>query len=280
MIIGAHISSSGNLLNIFAKAKILGIDCIQCFASPPTNWSFKDISDETATEFTKTKNEYKISPIFFHGIYLMNFASTNPYLIEQSQKSLINYLNLSVKLKINGVIFHLGSTKDKTFQDRFNDLLANLQYVLEHSNPRSILIFENSAGAGGTIGRKIEEFEKIISKLKQYKNRIKFCFDTCHAFASGYDFTTQNGVESLKAEIDKSIGLQNVVAIHANDSRGSLGENKDRHENIGNGKIGLNGFKMLAQDNFFNSLPWILEVPGFENTGPDTQNIKILKSLM
>jgi len=279
MIISAHVKAQGGVFGAFASADELGVKSFQSFASAPSNWYFRQSTDEEINTYVKRKNEGNYGPIFFHGIYLLNFASTNPDLIAKSNESIINYLNLSAKLKIDGVIFHIGSTKEQNFADRKSDLIKNLQYVLAQSDPKSILVFENSAGAGGTIGKKIEEFEQIWEGLKKFQERIRFCFDTCHAFASGYDFRTIEGINKLKQDLDKSIGKQNVIALHVNDSKGELGANRDRHDNIGEGKIGMEGFKLLAKDEFFNSLPWILEVPGFDNKGPDKQNIAILESL-
>lgn len=279
MTIGAHVSSAGGLINIFDNADKIGAQAIQSFASPPSNWNFKMPDKEQIKAYLERRAQGNYGPITFHGIYLMNFASENPLLIEKSITSLSNYLNLSAKLEMDGVIFHTGSTKDVPFEQRINDIIKNLSTVLEQTNSKSRMLFENSAGAGGTVGKKITEFEGIWDGLSKYRDRLGFCFDTCHAFASGYDVRTQDGLETLKRDLDNSIGKENVRALHVNDSKGPLGENKDRHENIGEGQIGLAGFKLLAHDEFFGSLPWILEVPGFENSGPDKKNLDIVRAL-
>lgn len=280
MTIGAHVSANGGLVNIFNNAEKLGVKALQCFASPPSNWNFKDLSSEDSRAFIESRISGKYGPIFFHGIYLMNFASENSDLVKKSNEILVNYLNLSVKLGIDGVIFHIGSTKEKSFQERVDSIVANIKDVLKKSNPKSILIFENSAGAGGTVGKSLDQFKSILENLNQFQNRIRFCFDTCHAFASGYDLRDQTGLNLLKKDIADNIGLDNVVALHINDCKGELGSNKDRHANIGQGNIGLAGFKLLAHDSFFNSIPWILEVPGFNNNGPDRKNVEILETLV
>ncbi len=279
MKIGAHIAGNGDIKKIFEKARDLDLEAVQIFASAPTNWLPAVWTKEKISLFKKLKKNSKITKIYFHGIYLINLASERSFFVHQSKQSLIADLNLSVDLGADGVIFHIGSSKEKSFSDRKGEVVKNIIDILKKSDPRSTLIFENSAGAGGTIGKKMDEFASIWQELKSYSSRIKFCFDSCHAFASGYDIRNIEGVNKLKKDIEKSVGLDQVVVLHINDCLGDLGSNRDRHANIGEGKIGIEGFKFLAQDNFFSELPWILEVPGFENNGPDKKNIDILKNL-
>jgi apurinic endonuclease APN1 len=149
--------------------------------------------------------------------------------------------------------------------------------VLDATPDDAWLILENSAGMGGAIGSKFAELGRIIRDVGS--ERVKVCLDTCHTFAANYDVATRAGLDSTMAEFDKEIGLDRLVAVHANDSKAPLGGGLDRHANIGEGHIGREGFLNILSHPAFSDMPFLLEVPGFDNEGPDAQNVAILKEL-
>jgi len=276
MIFGAHIKISKGFDKAILQAKKMGLSAIQIFASAPQNWNPSHITNEQAENFAKKCQEAGIKYIFFHGIYLINLASENKFLLENSKKSLISYLNINAKMKGNGVIFHLGSTKGQDFAKLKPQIIKCLDEILAKSDSHSTLILETSAGSGNNIGDTFLELAGIYKGIKN-KVRIGFCLDTAHTFASGYDWR-KNPVNILK-EFDKIIGLAKLVCLHINDSKSGLFSHVDRHENVGHGKLGDETFRKILHLPQIQKIPLILEVPGFDNKGPDLENIKKLKEL-
>lgn len=277
MIIGAHVSAAGGAINAISRAKELGITAIQIFASPPRNWNPPKITSEDALNFKKAAIENNISHIFLHAIYLTNIASLNPFIITKSKKSLIEYLNVSSLIGSNGVVFHSGYGSGKTFDEVKDNVIDNINEILENSDLKSTLIIETNAGQKNAIGASFEQIKELINGIKSPK-RIGVCLDTAHTFASGYDWVNK-GAKEIINEFDQKIGLEYLKAIHCNDSKSDFNSHVDRHENIGQGKIGDKVFKELLHLESIKNIPFILETPGFANTGPDQKNIDHLKEL-
>jgi apurinic endonuclease APN1 len=203
-------------------------------------------------------------------------ASKNPFLLQNAKRSLIDYLNINAQMEGSGVIFHIGSTKGKSFTEVKPQIIAAINEILEKSDSRSILILETSAGAGNTIGDTFEELKDIYQGIKQ-KKRVGFCLDTAHTFASGYDWNKNPA--AIVEEFDKTLGLKNLKVVHLNDSKSGLSSHIDRHENVGQGRLGKETIRQILHLPVFQNLPLILEVPGFANQGTDEKNIKILREL-
>ena len=178
-------------------------------------------------------------------------------------------------MKAQGVIFHIGSSRERTFDQVKDEIADNINLILSNTPKNSTLTIETNAGQGNCIGSKFEEIKYLISKIKA-KSRIGVCLDTAHSFASGYEI---NNPEKLLNDFDKTIGLKYLKVIHLNDSKTEFNSNVDRHENIGQGKIGLENIKNFINQNVLKDIPFILEVPGFNNTGPDKKNVEIVKKL-
>ena len=175
------------------------------------------------------------------------------------------------------MIFHCGSHKGAGFEAIFEQAVNCLETVLEQTPNETLLIIENSAGAGGQIGSTLAEVGQLISKIDN--PRLNVCIDTQHTIASGYDISKPETLESFADEFEHEIGINRLVAVHANDSKTELGSGKDRHENIGYGYIGDNGFRNILRHELFTNIPFILEVPGIEGNGPDLANINRLKKI-
>jgi|SRR3989344_4117417 len=282
--IGAHVSSAVSLDLSFEKAKNMGAEATQIFLSPPRQWSQNAHRPEKILKYKEAAKISGIGPNFIHGTYLVNLATDNPTHLQKSIDWLVYALNQAAELGMEGVIFHTGSHTGRGFETVLDQIINSIEKVFKslndaiaHSNDKPYLILENSAGAGGSIGGKFSELGQILKGVKN--NRVKVCLDTAHAYAAGYDIKTPIGLKSTLEEFEEEISIENLVVIHANDSKFELGSKRDRHENIGEGHIGREGFKNLLNHPSLKDLPFIIEVPGFGNAGPDAENISILKSL-
>ena len=276
MKIGAHVSTAGGLSNAFDRASNIGAEAIQIFASSPRAWKFNQPKEEQVNLFKEKMEQTGIWPCYIHGSYLVNIGG-DPSQIEKSIESLTNNMNVAGKIGAAGVIFHGGSHKGKGFHNIVKQASECLKRVLDNSPENVWLCLENSAGMGSHIGSSFEEMGELIHLVQN--DNLKVCLDTEHMFAAGYDLTNPDEVPRIMKRFDEEIGLSKLVAVHANDSKVELGSGVDRHENIGDGFIGIDGFKSLMNDPSFEKVPFFLEVPGFDSKGPDEININLLKSI-
>jgi deoxyribonuclease-4 len=277
MRIGAHVSSAGGISKAVARGVEIGCETIQIFVSSPQGWAFKPIPGDEIEAFRQAAAEAEMGPIFLHAIYLINLGTPNPVNIEKGINSLINYMGLAKSIDAAGVVFHPGSHGGKGFETVFPQTVEAIKKVLDDSPEGPVLAVENMAGMGQHIGAKFEELGRILKGVDN--PRLGVCLDTQHSFAAGYDLTSKEGIDAMIAEFDETIGLSNLVAVHANDSKRPCGAGVDRHDNIGDGIIGEDGFEAIMGNSAFKDLPFILEVPGFEGKGPDQKNIQILKAI-
>lgn len=274
--IGGHVSASGGLENAFINAAKIEAEAFQFFLGPPQMWVKSTKSEEAVQKFRALGVESGISDSFIHGTYLINLGTQNPEHLQKSIDWLIYALNTAADLGVKGVIFHLGSHKGLGFDHVLPQVTAALTEVLKQSNPGSFLLLENTAGAGGNIGATFKQLGEILKQVKS--DRLKICVDTQHAFAAGIDIKTKEGIEAALIEFEDEIGIEHLLAIHCNDSKTEFGSGRDRHENIGEGHIGKDAFELMITHPKLANIPFILEVPGFEDKGPDLENINILKS--
>ncbi|MGI8925365.1 MAG: deoxyribonuclease IV [Tepidiformaceae bacterium] len=277
MRIGAHCSSAGGPQTAFERASAIGAEALQLFISAPQQWKPPALTDEQVEEFRTARTEAGI-PVFLHGVYLINLASDDPVLANRSVGSLKQYLKWGAALGVQGTIFHAGSHKGSGFDGCLAQVCRLMREALESADNDQQLIMENNAGQGGCVGRSFEELGRILRGLDG-DGRVRVCIDTCHAFAMGYDIAGKEGCELAMEEFDREVGLERLVAVHANDSKMPLGGTRDRHENIGDGHIGYEGFRTILSHRAFRDVPFLLEVPGIENKGPDAENVERLKKL-
>ncbi len=277
MRIGAHVSTSGGVDKAIDRALDLGAETIQVFSGAPQAWRRKTYKTEEVADYKKKVAETGIAPAFIHGLYLMNFASQNPDLLAKSFDAIVAEMQAVSLIGAKGVIFHLGSHKGAGYESCVEQVIDYCRRILQATPPDAWLILENSAGQGGAVGSKFAELGRIAREAGG--DRVKVCLDTQHTFAAGYDVKTPAGLQTTMAEFDADIGLERLVAVHANDSKIPLGGGVDRHANIGEGHIGRDGFLNIFSHPAFADLPFLLEVPGFEDNGPDKQNVEILKEL-
>ncbi|MDP9237733.1 MAG: deoxyribonuclease IV [Chloroflexota bacterium] len=281
MKIGAHVSTAGGLATGFERAAKIGAECMQIFESAPQQWGTAKLDDAQVQEFRDRMAESGIGPVFIHGKYLMNLASADPKIFKTSTSTLRSTLNIAGRIGARGVIFHTGSSKGLGFEEVFEQICESAIAVLADTPPETLMIFENSAGHGDTIGGRFEELGSILKRIDSPRARV--CIDTCHAFACGYDLSSAEGVAAVMEQLDSEIGLENVAAIHCNDSKTKLGAGRDLHENIGEGQIGRAGFAALATHPSLADVPFLLEVPGYKldgaGKGPDKPNLDLMKEL-
>lgn len=278
LIIGAHVSTAGALHYSFNRAHDIGAQATQIFISPPQQWAQVAHSDQAIAEFLAEQKATGITPTVIHGAYLINLATDNPANLEKGISWLKYSQKTAARLNILGTIFHLGSHKGRGFDSVKTQVCKALEEILAETPENVLLMLENSAGAGGSVGGKLSELGELIKTVNH--PQLAVCLDTQHAFVSGYDLRTPEGVEQLLTEFEQHIGLDKLAVIHCNDSKTEFNSGRDRHENLGEGFIGKDGFAYLINHPTLQDVPFILEVPGFEDDGPDKENVDFLKSLV
>jgi apurinic endonuclease APN1 len=275
--IGGHVSAAGGLWHAFENAETIGATAIQIFGASPQSYAFKLPDKETVTKFKTAWEKSGVKSVFLHGAYLVNLASPEPMARKRSVANLTGHLAIAHALGANGVIFHVGSGKDVMSKEEALKLAAKEMKEVLKNVPHTPLIIENAAGGGDKVGATPDNVGALMRLIKS--PRVKVCIDTAHAFEAGLiERYEPKEIKTFLDEWDKEVGLKNVVALHVNDSKTAFNSRHDRHENIGEGFIGLNGFKNLAKEKRLWDKAWLLEVPGFEDMGPDKKNVEILKS--
>lgn len=278
MKIGAHVSTAGGLDKAIERAAALEAEAVQIFGSPPQGWAMKPHPQEVVQSFRqKAQAAHLENAVFLHGVYLVNLATENQENLHRGIESLAFYLNLSHQIGAKGVIFHVGSHKGSGFDAVLPQIARSLTQVLDQAEGDAWLIIENNAGQGQQVGGNFREVRRIMDAVGS--PRTKVCLDTQHSWASGYNVATREGLEATMREFDAEIGFENLVAVHANDSKVPLGAGVDRHENIGDGYIGRDGFLNIMRHPAFQNVPFLLEVPGIDKQGPDQENMRRLKEL-
>ena len=277
-ILGAHVDSSGGLHLAFERAAAMGAGAIQVHPTPPNYWGSPKLDDERVDRFREAADAAGRPPFYFHAVYLINLAGDDAMLRKRSESTLAGYLAAADRLGISGVIFHTGSHKGAGFEQILPQVTEHLRQVMDRANPASArLLIENNAGMGGCVGARFEELRAMMDAVGD--PRIGVCFDTCHAFASGYDERTPEAASATLDEWERVVGLERLEVVHCNDSQTRLGSNRDRHANIGLGEIGEDGFRALLRDPRLSDVPFILEVPGLDGKGPDAANLEVLRRL-
>ena len=276
MRLGAHVSTSGGLQNAIDRAQEMGAETIQIFATSPRAWRFRVPPDDQVAAYLDKARAADVSPLFIHCSYLVNVGGSAD-IVEKSVDSLISHMRVAGQVGAAGVIFHGGSHKGAGFDAVFAQTTNALREVLSSSPPDVWLVIENSAGMGAHVGSSFQEVGRIIRELDS--PQVNVCLDTQHSFAAGYNLAEAGGIDAAMEEFDREIGLSRLVAVHANDSKIELGGGVDRHENIGEGHIGMDGFEVIIGHPAFREVPFILEVPGTDGNGPDKENLDRLKEI-
>ncbi len=279
MPLGAHVSTAGGLSTCVARAQVMGAECMQIFLSAPQRWQQPRHTDEQVDEFCRLVAEAGIGPNYAHATYLTNLATTDPGIRQRTVDNLRAYTAWADRIGLAGIVVHVGSGRGQPIPEAEVQVAEALAEVLQGGST-SALLLENSAGSGDLLGSRFEQIGALFDRLGR-DARLGLCLDTAHTFASGYDLRIDEGIARAVDEISAHIGIDRLRLIHANDSKVGLGSAVDRHENIGKGLLGEEAFvRMLAYPVLGSrSVPWVLEVPGYDDKGPDKPNLDTLKRL-
>jgi deoxyribonuclease-4 len=256
---------------------MMGAECMQIFLSAPQRWQLPKHTDEQVAEFGRLTGASGIGPNFAHATYLINLASSDPLIRQRSIDNLASLTGWADRVGLAGVVVHVGSGRGQSIAEAEVQVASALADVLANGTT-SRLLLENSAGSGDLLGSRFQQIGELLDRLHR-DPRLGLCLDTAHTFASGYDLRVAEGISRAVDEIERHIGLERLRLIHANDSKVGLGSAVDRHENIGHGLLGEAAFERMLAHPALRDLPWVLEVPGYENKGPDLQNLLDLKRL-
>ena len=277
MLIGAHVKTTGGVDKAVGRALDIGAECMQIFAASPRMWRVTAIKDKPLENYRAKMEESGLGPTIVHAKYLTALGSPNPELVEKSRTSLTAELRETERLGALGLVFHPASHRGAGLEAVFDQFVEGVNQVIDNVPGEALLMLETSAGSGDHIGSKFEELGSLIKAIDN--PRVAACFDTQHVWASGYDVASKDGLDETMEEFDREIGLDMLRSVHANDSKRERGSSVDRHDNIGEGLIGEEGFLNILSHPAFADVPFYLEVPGFEKEGPDKPNVDTLKAI-
>lgn len=279
--VGAHVSSSGGLWKAVERGVAIEAEALQIFPSAPQNWRPTNHTPEAYSRFTEARAAAGLGEVWLHCIYLVNLATEVPEQLDKSIAAVVNALTVADRAGASGVVLHTGSHKGAGLEASLPQVVGAIERIFAEAPGAAVLALENAAGHGGTIGRDFLELGTILRAVGQ--PRLQVCVDTCHAFAGGYNLADPVGVQEMLQEFDREVGLQHLAVWHLNDSKQGLGDQRDRHENIGEGRIGTEGFRVwldaIARVPEIPANTMLLEVPGFDNDGPDLENVRRMKAI-
>ena len=278
LLVGAHVSTSGGVFNGIDHGEEIGATVIQIFSKNQTRWVSKPLSDIDVEKFKESWKNSAIVEIVIHGSYLINLASPDPVVLEKSRNAFLDEVERAEQLGIRHLIFHPGSHLKMGEETGLKKIAESLNRVIEKTANDSVrLLLETTAGQGTNLGYKFEQLATIIN-LVDAKNRVGVCLDTAHIFAAGYDIRSRENYEDAWKTFDNILGMDTLYAIHANDSKKEMDSRVDRHENIGEGLIGEETFRLMMNDPRLKKIPKVLETPG--GLEEHKRNLEILKSFV
>lgn len=277
MLFGAQIRQAGGLLAALRRAEAMGAQVMQVFPQSPRQWRYPDANAGRARTFAELwPASATVRRVVCHAPYLINLGSPDPEIYERSCACLAQNLRAAGAMGASGLVVHLGSHLGAGLDARLDVIAAGLRRALDASD--GPLLLENTAGAGGTIGRSFAELARVIDHAGA-DPRLGVCIDTQHTWAAGMSFATVDEADALVEEIDRTIGLTRLACLHVNDSKVARGAGLDRHENVGRGAIGRPAFRALLGHPKLQGLPAVLEVPGTDDQGPDARELAGVRRL-
>ena len=275
MKLGCHVSIAGSVDKAVDRAQEIGCNIFQVFTRSPRMWKYREFRQEEIEAFKLKRREADIDPVFSHMPYLPNLSSSNPEPYRKSVESLRIELTRCNVLDIPFLVTHLGSHLGKGLDIGIKQIVKAIDAAVSGLDRFPTILLENTSGKTNEVGSTFEELKSIIDRVST--GRIGVCFDTCHAFARGYNLSTQEGIDSTIQNIEETIGFDRIQLVHLNDSKGELGSRIDRHNHIGVGHIGEEGFRMFLKSRF-KSKPMILETP-VDDFRSDTGNLEKVREL-
>ena len=277
MLFGAQVKQAGGLLAALRRAEAMGARVMQVFAQSPRQWRHPEGSAERAVAFADAWPASRVvRRVVCHAPYLINLGTADSEMYERSNACLAENLRAAATMGASGLVLHLGSHLGAGLDARLDTIADGLRRALDRS--ACPLLLENTAGAGGTIGRSFQELAQVIEHADG-DARLGVCLDTQHAWAAGMSFDTVAEADELVDEIDRTVGLDRLACLHVNDSKVPRAAGLDRHENVGRGMIGRPAFRALLGHPRLQGLPAVLEVPGTDNQGPDARELRAVRRL-
>jgi deoxyribonuclease IV len=277
VLIGAHVSPAGGLPKAIERGVERGCRAIQIFNQSPRMWRPTVYRDEDVAAFREAMSDSPIDAVLIHAVYLLNCASEDPDIRAKSLASLTHSLRAGQAIGATGVVLHPGSAKTGDVDEAIERAAATIREALQESEGCELHL-ENTAGAGGTLGRSFEELAALLEGAGG-DARLGVCLDSCHLFASGYDIRTPGEMAGVLRRCTRELGRGRVRSLHLNDSQTPLGSNRDRHANVGQGELGEDGCSAFLSAPALQKLPCVLETPGENRSGPSAQEVAFAMQL-
>jgi len=272
-------SIAGGVYNAFLAGEQYGCETIQIFVKSSNQWQARPFKPEELERYHDEQKRTGIEPVIAHASYLVNLGSPDKALLDKSRQAFLEEMDRCEKLAIGFLIIHPGSHMQAGEQAGIDTVVQSLNWLLEHADSSRVKItLETTAGQGTNLGYKFEQLAEMIGKSAN-PDRLAVCFDTCHAYAAGYDISTDRGYSQTWAEFERIIGIDKLAVIHLNDTKKGLSSKVDRHEHIGRGELGKKVFELIMQDKRFKKIPKILETPKGDNGEMDDINLSLLRKL-
>ncbi len=277
MLIGAHVSPAGGLAKAIERGTERSCEAIQIFNQSPRMWRPTGYGEDDFAAFRTAMKGSPIKAVLIHAVYLLNCASEDAEIRDKSRASLIQSLRVGKGIGAAGVVLHPGSAKQGDVTAAIKRAGQVIREALDETDGCRLLL-EDTAGAGGTLGRSFEELSDLLSAAGGGR-RLGICLDSCHLLASGYDIRTAAGLADTIDEFDRAVGLKRLGALHLNDSQTPLGSNRDRHANVGTGELGERGCAAFLSEPRFEKLPLVIETQGPERQGPTREEVELCFAL-
>ncbi len=278
MRFGFHISIAGGFSKIVERAETRGCETIQFFSRNPRGWRYSPLNRKEVEAFRSSIRSSRLSPVFLHMPYLPNIASSKSKFYQRSIRSIATDLQRAEKLGAHYLIIHIGHRMESSEDQAIEAVSQGIDQAFEKVKNSVVLLMENTAGQGTEIGYRFDQIKKIIERVSDHE-RVGVCLDTAHSFEAGYDLSNRDGIERTLEAFDRTLGLRRLHLLHLNDSKTPLGSRRDRHWHIGEGQIGLEGFRCLVNHPSLNHLPGIMETPR-KDTVEDLKNMRVIRSLV
>lgn len=279
MPLGAHMSTAGGVEKALTRGQSIGCETIQLFVTSPSRWQTRTLTEENIDQFARNRAESGITPVAAHARYLINLGSPDDELWPKSIQACHEELELCHKLELPYFILHPGSHMEAGEDAGLARVASALDMIRQETPFEGKLLLETTAGQGTCLGHRFEQIGRLM-ELVQEDVWLGVCFDTCHAFAAGYELRTRAGADKTWAEFKTHIGLDRLAFVHLNDTKGDLGSHLDRHEHIGKGGLGTEAFRLLLNDHRLKELPMVLETPKGPKMEEDVVNLERLRSLI
>ena len=277
MLIGAHVSPAGGLPKAIGRGAERGCEAIQIFNQSPRMWRPTAYDEDDFRAFREAMDDSPIEAVLIHAVYLLNCATDDAEIRDKSLRSLIQSLRVGDGIGASGVVLHSGSAKRGDVGEAVKRAGKVIGEALAETD-RCPLHLENTAGAGGTLGRSFAELAELIDAAGGGP-RLGVCLDSCHLLASGYDIRSARGLTETLDELDRTVGISRVGSLHLNDSQTPLGSNRDRHADIGAGELGEAGCAAFLSEPRFDEKPCVLETPGPDRQGPTREQLELCHTL-